>query len=115
MRIIFKNKRTTVKILLDIFFILFSGALASFLIYDSLHKENRIIVFVYLIIFFFVSLIEKGVAVSWSYTDTRDVLNLVFMNIISAVITGIFSFLKVFKLIRRITGNNIKLCRGDLI
>lgn len=90
--IIFKNKRTTVKILLDIFFILFSGALASFLIYDSLHKENRIIVFVYLIIFFFVSLIENGIAVSWSYTDTRDVLNLVFMNIISAVITGIFSF-----------------------
>jgi len=90
--IIFKNKRTTVKILLDMFFILFSGALASFLIYESLHKENRIIVFVYLIIFFFASLIEKGVAVSWSYTDTRDVLNLVFMNIISAVITGIFSF-----------------------
>ncbi|MGO3801504.1 MAG: polysaccharide biosynthesis protein [Fusobacterium sp.] len=88
---ILKNKRTIIKVLLDVFIIIFAGILASFLIYDSLHKENRIIVFVYLIIFFFVSLIEKGVAVSWSYTDTRDVLNLVFMNIISAVITGIFS------------------------
>ncbi|MDP0506690.1 MAG: nucleoside-diphosphate sugar epimerase/dehydratase [Fusobacterium sp. JB019] len=87
---ILKNRRTIIKVLLDIFFILLAGILASFILYDKLHEGNKTIVFMYLVIGFFIASIENDIAVSWSYTDTRDVLSLVTINIISASITAIF-------------------------
>ncbi|WP_163468936.1 nucleoside-diphosphate sugar epimerase/dehydratase [Fusobacterium sp. IOR10] len=86
---ILKNKRTIIKVLLDVFIIIFAGILTSLVLYDNVNSENKIIVFMYLVICFFISSIENGIAVSWSYTDTRDVLTLVFINIISAFITGV--------------------------
>ncbi|MDP0507285.1 MAG: hypothetical protein Q7K47_08740 [Fusobacterium sp. JB019] len=87
---ILKNRRTIVKIWLDIFFILFAGMLASFILYNKIYQKNIIIILIYLTIDFLIASIRNNIAVSWSYTDTRDVLSLVSINVIATLIIGIF-------------------------
>lgn len=87
---ILKNKRTLVKVFLDAIFIVFSGVLTNVILYGKITAGNRFVILMYMGIGFFIASIEKDIAVSWSYTDTRDVLSLVSINIISAFVTGIF-------------------------
>ena len=90
---IFNNKRIAVKLILDISAVAFASAIAVLLRFDITHinYDNFKYFFIYGAIYIIVAAVNKNIPISWSYTDSLDVLRLITIHIITLILT-IFSF-----------------------
>ena len=91
---IFNNKRNIVKILVDLIAIALGVVAAISLRFDILQINNteNFKYFIYYAFFYLItSAIGKNIQISWSYTDSQDVLKQIAIHIITLILT-IFSF-----------------------
>ena len=91
---VFNNKRNIVKILVDLIAIGLGVVAAISLRFDILQINNteNFKYFIYYAFFYLItSAIGKNIQISWSYTDSQDVLKQIAIHIITLILT-IFSF-----------------------
>ena len=91
---VFNNKRNIVKILVDLIAIALGVVAAISLRFDILQINNteNFKYFIYYAFFYLItSAIGKNIQISWSYTDSQDVLKQIAIHIITLILT-IFSF-----------------------
>lgn len=90
---IFNNKRTAVKIMLDISAVAAAVFLSVLLRFDSSHINADVLRYFlfYSAIYLLISGAYKNIAISWSYTDSLDVFRLITIHIFT-LICMIFSF-----------------------
>ena len=91
---VFNNKRNIVKILVDLIAIALGVVAAISLRFDILQINNteNFKYFIYYAFFYLIiSAIGKNIQISWSYTDSQDVLKQITIHIITLILT-IFSF-----------------------
>lgn len=89
---IFDNKRTLVKVFLDIIGIIIAGIISNMLLYNVINSGNRFLILGYMMVYILISLIENDIAVSWSYTDSRDVFRIIYINLLSGIFVVFFLF-----------------------
>lgn len=91
---VFDNRRNVVKVIFDLIAIAIGVGMAIILRFDILEINNieSFKYFIYYAFFYLViSVIAKNIQISWSYTDSQDVLKQIIIHIFTLVLT-IFSF-----------------------
>lgn len=90
---VFKNRRNIVKVLFDLIAIELAVIIAVFMRFDilQLNLENFRYFTYYSILYILTSIITKNIQISWSYTDSQDVLKHIIIHIFTLILT-IFSF-----------------------
>lgn len=81
----FRNKRNFVKILLDIFSIFFSSLLITYIMFEEFRDQPVKIAFLYAFSYAVFDLLKNEVGTSWQYTDSRDVLEVIKLNLYSTI------------------------------
>lgn len=82
----FENKRNLIKILLDILSIFFIGIFASFFLYFKLETKIFDIIIAYSIFYVIIAFLKNEIPTSWRFTDSRDVLEIIKINIFTFLI-----------------------------